>query len=172
MSGLAQVSEFRFVYWDAEVEYRYYLVKRGHSPYRNKWAVQDGGFTSWDGIRWDPNLRGADAFRWELHEALALADKLAREMNMVIVHRMEKQFPGEFKGSRLDMAACLAPASEHVYFSTGCLHNDHEYCKSMTGLNGAKRPGTCKTCRAQCICPCHQQSGEGEGSVVDAPQGA
>jgi hypothetical protein len=44
---------------------------------------------------------------------------------------------------------------EHVYLSTGCWHGDHDYCQSMTGLNGAKRPAECKKCRAKCICPCH-----------------
>jgi hypothetical protein len=44
---------------------------------------------------------------------------------------------------------------EHVYLSTGCWHGDHDYCQSMTGLNGAKRPGECKKCRARCICGCH-----------------
>lgn len=43
----------------------------------------------------------------------------------------------------------------HVYMSTGCWHGDHDYCKSMTGLNGAKRPGECKHCGAKCICGCH-----------------
>jgi hypothetical protein len=44
---------------------------------------------------------------------------------------------------------------EHVYLSTGCWHGDHDYCQSMTGLNGAKRPAECKKCRAKCICGCH-----------------
>lgn len=43
----------------------------------------------------------------------------------------------------------------HVYLSTGCFHGDHDYCKSMTGLNGAKRPGECKHCGAACRCGCH-----------------
>ncbi len=45
----------------------------------------------------------------------------------------------------------------HIYLSTGCLHGDHAYCQSMTGLNGAKRPASCKKCGAGCICPCHQE---------------
>lgn len=47
-------------------------------------------------------------------------------------------------------------AGRHVYLSTGCLHDDHDYCQSMTGLNGAKRPGECKHCAARCICRCHR----------------
>jgi hypothetical protein len=45
--------------------------------------------------------------------------------------------------------------TEHVYLSTGCIHGDHTYCKNMTGLNGAKRPGECKHCGTKCICGCH-----------------
>ena len=45
----------------------------------------------------------------------------------------------------------------HVYLSTGCLHGDHAYCKAMTGMNGAKRPGECKHCRAHCVCGCHTE---------------
>lgn len=52
-------------------------------------------------------------------------------------------------------AAGQATAGVHVYLSTGCWHGDHDYCKSMTGLNGAKRPGECKKCAAKCICGCH-----------------
>ena len=53
-----------------------------------------------------------------------------------------------------------APAATepHIYLSTGCYHGDHAYCQAMTGLNGAKRPASCKKCRARCICPCHQQT--------------
>lgn len=50
--------------------------------------------------------------------------------------------------------AAGAPAI-HEYLSTGCRHDDHLYCQSMTGQQGEKRPGRCKFCDAQCICPCH-----------------
>ncbi|MGK5730210.1 hypothetical protein [Streptomyces sp. URMC 124] len=49
------------------------------------------------------------------------------------------------------------PASGHQYLSTGCLHDEHGYCQSNTGLGGAKVPAKCKWCAAQCICPCHAQ---------------
>ncbi|MGW0837504.1 hypothetical protein [Streptomyces prunicolor] len=52
------------------------------------------------------------------------------------------------------------PDGEHTYLSTGCLHGDHDYCKSMTGLNGAKRPASCKKCGAACICGCHTTTKE------------
>lgn len=48
------------------------------------------------------------------------------------------------------------PSRPHWYISTGCFHDDHAYCQSMTGLNGAKRPGRCKHCDAPCRCPCHR----------------
>lgn len=54
------------------------------------------------------------------------------------------------------LAAAGLPAGQHRYLSTGCVHGDHGYCKGMTGLNGAKRPGECKHCGARCVCSCHQ----------------
>lgn len=45
---------------------------------------------------------------------------------------------------------------EHIYLSTGCRHGDHDYCKNMTGMNGAKRPASCKFCQAPCRCFCHK----------------
>ncbi len=51
-------------------------------------------------------------------------------------------------------------AEPHIYLSTGCLHGEHEYCQSMTGQQGAKRPGRCKFCDAQCVCPCHSPTHE------------
>lgn len=47
--------------------------------------------------------------------------------------------------------------SEHTYLSTACYHGDHDYCNSMTGYNGAKRPGQCKFCEAKCVCTCHHR---------------
>ena len=44
---------------------------------------------------------------------------------------------------------------EHQYLSTGCRHDNHLYCQSMTGQHGEKRPGRCKFCEALCVCPCH-----------------
>lgn len=44
----------------------------------------------------------------------------------------------------------------HVYLSTSCLHDQHDYCQSNTGLAGAKKPKSCKFCPAGCICPCHK----------------
>lgn len=103
--ALAHASEFRFVYWDTPSEYRFYTVRRGHGSLRQRWAVWDGGAYTWNGTRWCTDLYGEDAYRWDLDAALGIADLLAREMNLVIVHQMEKKFPGRFKGGAYDMAA-------------------------------------------------------------------
>jgi len=47
----------------------------------------------------------------------------------------------------------------HIYLSTGCLHGQHDYCQSDTGLAGAKKPSRCKWCDAFCQCPCHTTAG-------------
>ena len=57
----------------------------------------------------------------------------------------------------------------HIYLSTGCYHGDHAYCQAMTGLNGAKRPASCKFCHAACQCPCHQQVEPALAPVEEAP---
>lgn len=46
----------------------------------------------------------------------------------------------------------------HVYLSTGCLHGEHDYCASMVGVAGTKRPAQCKFCESRCICPCHLEN--------------
>lgn len=58
--------------------------------------------------------------------------------------------------ARLQQAAHRI-AGQHIYLSTGCLHDDHAYCQAMTGMNGSKRPGECKHCHARCICACHRE---------------
>ena len=45
----------------------------------------------------------------------------------------------------------------HHYLSTGCLHGEHDYCKSMVGQAGTKRPAQCKFCAAQCECDCRRR---------------
>jgi len=47
------------------------------------------------------------------------------------------------------------PASVHVYLSTGCLHDEHDYCSNAAGIAGPKKPAQCKFCAAPCQCPCH-----------------
>jgi hypothetical protein len=36
----------------------------------------------------------------------------------------------------------------HVYLSTGCLHGQHDYCRSNTGLS--------ELCETSCACRCHR----------------
>jgi hypothetical protein len=48
----------------------------------------------------------------------------------------------------------------HVYLSTSCFHDEHEYCQSSQGVNESgekwkKYPNRCKFCDSVCICPCH-----------------
>ncbi len=50
----------------------------------------------------------------------------------------------------------MSGQEEHVYLSTACLHGEHDYCNSMVGAQGVKRPAQCKFCEATCICECHQ----------------
>lgn len=46
----------------------------------------------------------------------------------------------------------------HHYLSTGCLHGHHDYCQGKTGRVGAKVPASCKFCKAECQCRCHQET--------------
>jgi hypothetical protein len=62
-----------------------------------------------------------------------------------------------------------AQTGEHVYLSTGCLHDNHGYCRSRTGLNGLKRPAECKHCGSQCVCGCHVDEVETE---ITQPEGS
>ena len=66
------------------------------------------------------------------------------------LERAETELAGVLKGE----------PGVHRYLSTGCYHGDHAYCQSMTGLNGAKRPGECKFCQASCRCGCHTTTKE------------
>lgn len=52
----------------------------------------------------------------------------------------------------------------HAYLSTACLHGRHERCDSMIGVDGTKRPATCKYCDARCVCAHHEFAQQEEGS--------
>lgn len=67
-------------------------------------------------------------------------------------------------------AQATEPAGVHRYLSTGCWHGDHAYCQSMTGLNGAKRPASCKFCQAACRCGCHDGEAEQPGPLTPAEE--
>jgi hypothetical protein len=47
---------------------------------------------------------------------------------------------------------------DHIYLSTGCRHGFHDYCASLEGVAGIKKPARCKFCEAACICRCHQEA--------------
>lgn len=47
-------------------------------------------------------------------------------------------------------------ATHHRYYSTGCLHGHHGYCRGTEGAAGAKEPAKCKFCSARCRCKCHR----------------
>lgn len=52
----------------------------------------------------------------------------------------------------------------HHYRSTGCLHGGrnhdalpHRYCRGEDGINGRKKPASCKWCGTECRCRCHRK---------------
>lgn len=50
---------------------------------------------------------------------------------------------------------------KHLYISTACQHEHHDYCKRETGAAGQKIPAQCKFCQAPCLCLCHtEKSGQ------------
>lgn len=57
----------------------------------------------------------------------------------------------------LHAATGSRPSGAHSYLSTGCYHGEHDYCRSMTGWQGEKRPAQCKFCDARCECDCHRE---------------
>lgn len=70
---------------------------------------------------------------------------------------------GELWGAKVD---AILPDGTHRYWSTHCRHGHHGLC-SAKRIVGAKedgsgqaaierKPAQCKTCAAQCVCPCHQ----------------
>lgn len=64
--------------------------------------------------------------------------------------------PWRLRVLALRAAVRQALTGRHVYLSTGCLAENHDYCASMVGQQGQKRPGRAKFSGAPCICPCHQ----------------
>ncbi len=107
---LALASEFRFDYWHTKAEHDFYTVKRGRKGLDGRWCVLSGVELSgciwwyWDGEKWNAEVRGKDAYRFDLEEALLIARRLAFEENQRIVETMERRFPGEFRGGPVDMA--------------------------------------------------------------------
>jgi hypothetical protein len=61
-----------------------------------------------------------------------------------------------FTAIGIDLWAIKRGRRPHKYLSTGCLHDEHEYCQGRTGLAGSKTPAQCKFCEAPCRCHCHK----------------
>lgn len=104
---LAVASEFRLVYWHTKSEYLYLTVRRGRRAYEKLWAVCDTDEHGhcWTGEDWSFHCRGADAFKFELEEALRIAKELALAKNQYTIDIMESRFPGDYRGGPFDLAA-------------------------------------------------------------------
>jgi len=105
---LEHVSEFRFDVFRSEDEHEYITVKQGQVKFTGRWAIAAGEShfgRFWTGEGWSFSARGADAYRWDLEDALCLAQRLAFEANQHKIDIMERRFPGEFRGGPYDMAA-------------------------------------------------------------------
>lgn len=88
--------------------------------------------------------------RWLLHyQRVEQAEAAVKRVRALVA-----EYPAGIDTALIE-EALDTQAGQHVYLSTGCFHGDHDYCKAMTGLNGAKRPASCKKCGAKCICGCH-----------------
>jgi hypothetical protein len=109
-----------------------------------------------------PEITYLDTQVWAVDIGLT-ADGL-RDLRAVLV--------GELQAATEATEAPTSP-EPHVYLSTGCLHGEHDYCAAMTGMQGAKRPATCKFCQAPCQCGCHQEqpAPPPAASVLDMPPG-
>lgn len=68
---------------------------------------------------------------------------------------MQERLTWAMRRMALVAAVRQAVTGRHVYLSTGCLAGEHDYCRSMTGVGGAKRGGRAKFSDAACICRCH-----------------
>lgn len=102
---LAHASEFRFDYWHTrEGEHRFFTVRKGQGLNDGRWGICNG-HAFWDGGEWDDNLRGPSAYRYDLDDALLVAKRLAYEENQRCVALLEARYPGQIRGSYLDMAS-------------------------------------------------------------------
>lgn len=104
---LARSSEFRFDILHTEYQHDYITVKRGHGRYSDQWAIAAGESEYgrfWTGSSWSFNVRGADAYFWDLETALTTAKDLALVANREIIGILERKFPGEFRGGPHDMS--------------------------------------------------------------------
>lgn len=103
LGALDELSEFRIVYW-TDRKARYYTVRRDLDQRSDLWGIFDGD-EAWTGESWDGIRDLPSSFRWDLADALKIARKLAYEENQRIVALMEREYPGQYKGSGHDFAA-------------------------------------------------------------------
>jgi hypothetical protein len=113
----------------------------------------------------DVSLRAADA---QIREAAAKDPAYAQVLIEIFEEDAFAVEAMRDESSRIARQSwnILGEDGHHEYLSTGCLHGEHEYCKSMTGLAGAKRPAECKFCKAPCICGCHKDTSVIEGGIA------
>lgn len=104
---LGRASEFRFDYWRTDTEHACYLVKRGKLHSDGRWCITSGESMSafWDGQDWNDEIRGPDAYKYDMEEAMLIARRLAFEENQRIIEYMEDRFPGMYRGKAVDQAA-------------------------------------------------------------------
>lgn len=68
----------------------------------------------------------------------------------------EQHLPWRTRRMILGAAVKMLVTGRHVYLSTGCIAGRHDYCASMRGAQGEKRPAQSKFSEARCICECHR----------------
>lgn len=91
---LAICSEFRFDIRREDRWHEYITVKRGRGPLSDRWAIagneaEYGRF--FDGDYWSFELRGADAYFWELEPALVKAKELCEGAQREIEEILERR---------------------------------------------------------------------------------
>jgi hypothetical protein len=79
---LIRASEYRFDVLKTDAEHNYITVKQGHGKLTGKWAIAAGEsvfgrFFDASTDCWSFEIRGADAYVWELEPALLKAQELA-----------------------------------------------------------------------------------------------
>ena len=123
----------------------------GDTPIRPGWSIalwSDGTCTVGSPTT-AARVYGADGMHGRLERAETALDRIAAiaaEYPAGIDTALILEALGEWAATQ---------ATGHTYLSTGCFHGNHDYCQSMTGLNGSKRPASCKFCSAPCQCFCH-----------------
>lgn len=68
---------------------------------------------------------------------------------------------------RLRAAMCDGDGN-HLYLSTACLHDAHDYCGSRYNAYTLepKKPAECKYCESRCLCTCHPANPDNDAAVV------